>query len=76
MKEFIEFIVKHLVDKPDEVHITEIEGERTVVLELRVDSTDMGKIIGKRGQHANAIRTLLNAASKKTGRRVTLEILE
>ena len=76
MKEFVEFIAKHLVDKPDEVQVTEIDGERTVVYELRVGDGDLGKVIGKRGQTAKAIRTLLAAASAKTGKRAVLEILE
>jgi predicted RNA-binding protein YlqC (UPF0109 family) len=76
MKEFIEFIVKHLVDKPDEVQVNEIDGERTVVYELRVGEGDMGKVIGRRGQTARSIRTLLAAASAKMGKRAVLEILE
>ncbi|MFQ5770000.1 MAG: KH domain-containing protein [bacterium] len=76
MKEFIEFIIKHLVDKPDEVHVNEIDGERTVVFELRVGQGDMGKVIGRRGQTAKSLRTLLAAASAKMGKRAVLEILE
>ncbi|NOY76373.1 MAG: KH domain-containing protein [Calditrichaeota bacterium] len=76
MKEFVEFIAKHLVDKPEEVEVTEIDGERTVVYELRVGDGDLGKVIGKRGQTAKSIRTLLAAASAKTGKRAVLEILE
>lgn len=76
MKEFIEFIVKHLVDKPEEVFVNEIDGERTVVYELRVGQGDMGKVIGRRGQTARSLRTLLAAASAKTGKRSVLEILE
>ena len=76
MKQFIEFIVKHLVDQPDEVHVNEIDGERTVVYELRVGSGDMGKVIGRRGQTAKSLRTLLAAASAKMGKRSVLEILE
>ena len=76
MKEFVEYLVKNLVDKPEEVQIAEIVGEQTTVLELRVGEGDMGKVIGKRGQNAKSIRTLLNAAARKTGKRVTLEILE
>ena len=76
MKEFVEFIAKHLVDKPDEVRVSEIDGERTVVYELRVGDGDLGKVIGKRGQTAKSIRTLLAAASAKSGRRAVLEILE
>ncbi len=76
MKEFLEFIVKHLVDKPDEVHVNEVDGERTIVFELRVDQGDMGKVIGRRGQTAKSLRTLLAAASAKVGKRSVLEILE
>ena len=76
MKEFVEFIAKHLVDKPEEVKVTEIDGERTVVYELRVGEGDLGKVIGKRGQTARSIRTLLAAASAKMGKRAVLEILE
>jgi len=76
MKEFVEFIAKHLVDKPEEVMVTEVEGERTMVYELRVGDGDLGKVIGKRGQTAKSIRTLLGAASAKTGKRAVLEILE
>jgi predicted RNA-binding protein YlqC (UPF0109 family) len=76
MKEFLEFIIKHLVDKPNEVQINEIDGERTVVYELRVGQGDMGKVIGKHGKTAKSIRTLLTAASAKAGKRAVLEILE
>jgi len=76
MKEFIEFIVKHLVDNPSAVHVNEIDGERTVVFELRVGEGDMGKVIGRRGQTAKSLRTLLAAASAKMGKRSVLEILE
>ncbi len=76
MKSFVEFIAKHLVDKPDEVQVTEVEGERVTVYELRVGEGDLGKVIGKRGQTAKSIRTLLAAASAKQGKRAVLEILE
>jgi predicted RNA-binding protein YlqC (UPF0109 family) len=76
MKEFVEFIVKHLVDKEEEVKVTEVTGEHTNIYEVRVSKEDFGKIIGKRGAHAQAIRWLLNAASKKTGKGAMLEILE
>ena len=76
MKEFIELIVKQLVDNPDKVVVTEVEGERTTVYELRVGEGDLGKVIGKRGKTAGAIRTLLSAASAKKGKRAMLEILE
>ncbi|MDZ7360762.1 MAG: KH domain-containing protein [candidate division KSB1 bacterium] len=76
MKEFLEFIIKHLVDKPNEVQVNEIDGERTIVYELRVGQGDMGKVIGKHGKTAKSIRTLLAAASAKAGKRAVLEILE
>ncbi len=75
MKEFIERIVKALVDQPDMVKITEVEGESTSVIELSVAKEDMGKIIGKQGRTAIAIRTLLNAASMKRRKRTILEII-
>ena len=76
MKELLIQIVKALVDNPEQVQVNEIEGSQTVVLELRVDKGDMGKIIGKQGRTANAIRALLNAASGKTRKRYMLEIVE
>ena len=76
MKEFIEFIVKHLVDKPDEVRVSIVEGEQSIIYELHVGQGDMGAVIGKRGSHAMALRTLLYAASGKTKKRATLEIVE
>jgi predicted RNA-binding protein YlqC (UPF0109 family) len=76
MKEFIEFIVRHLVDQPDLVKVNAIDGERTVVFELRVGPGDMGKVIGRRGQNARSLRILLGAASAKLGKRSVLEILE
>lgn len=76
MKEFIEFIAKHLVDKPEEVRVTEVDGERTIVYELRVGEGDLGKVIGKRGQTARSLRTIIGAASAKSGKRAVLEILE
>ena len=76
MKEFIEFIAKHLVDRPEAVAVAEVEGERTTVYELRVGKGDLGKVIGKNGQTARSIRTLLAAASAKRGKRSVLEILE
>lgn len=76
MKEFIEYIVKELVDNPDEIQINEIEGERSSVFELRVGKGDFGKVIGKHGQTARSIRMLVAAASAKQGRRSIIEILE
>ena len=76
MKELIEYIAKSLVDQPDEVKVTVVEGERTSVIELSVANEDMGMIIGKQGRTATAMRTLLNAASMKQKKRTILEIVE
>ncbi len=76
MKEFVEFIIKNLVDKPGEVQVKEITGERTTVLELRVDKGDTGKVIGRSGQTVRSLRTLITAAATKQGKRYVLEILE
>jgi len=76
MKQLIEEIVRRLVDQPGEVHINEIIGEYVHVLELRVAKSDLGIVIGKRGAHASAIRTLLAAASGKEKKRHILEIIE
>ncbi len=76
MKEFIETIVKALVDNPNDVVLTEVQGERTTVYELRVGQGDLGKVIGKHGQTAKSIRILIAAISAKKGKRAVLEILE
>ena len=76
MKELIEYIAKALVDKPDEVSVTEVDGSQTSVLELKVAKEDLGKIIGKQGRTARAMRTLLSAASAKLKKRTVLEIIE
>jgi hypothetical protein len=76
MKELIEYIAKSLVDQPDAVKVTEVTGERTSVIELSVANEDMGRIIGKQGKNAIAMRTLLNAASMKQKKRTILEIVE
>ena len=76
MKELIEYIAKHLVDSPDEVKVNEVEGEVTSVIELRVAKADLGKVIGKEGKTARAMRTLLTAASTKIKKRAVLEIIE
>ncbi len=75
-KGLVEYIVKSLVDNPDKVEIQEIEGEKSTILELRVASDDIGKVIGKQGRIARAIRILLNAATAKSGKRIMLEILD
>ena len=76
IKDLITYIAKSLVDQPDLVKVTEIEGEITSVIELSVAKEDIGKIIGKQGKTATAIRTILNAASNKTKRRSVLEIID
>jgi predicted RNA-binding protein YlqC (UPF0109 family) len=76
VKELVEIIAKALVDHPDQVRITEIHGGYTLVIELKTAKEDVGKIIGKRGQNAQAMRTILNAASAKLGKRVILEIID
>ena len=75
-KELVEYIAKSLVDNPEQVEVREAEGEQGAVLELSVSHEDLGKIIGKQGRPARAIRTLLGAVSAKTKKRVVLEILE
>ena len=76
MKELIEYIAKVLVDNPEEVSVTELEGRQTSVIELRVAKEDLGKVIGKQGRTARAMRTILGAASTKMKKRSVLEILE
>jgi predicted RNA-binding protein YlqC (UPF0109 family) len=76
LKELIESMAHALVDKPDEVEINEIEGAQTSVIELRVSKSDLGKVIGKQGRTARAMRTIMSAASTKLQKRSVLEILE
>ncbi|OGN62482.1 MAG: hypothetical protein A3F09_05340 [Chlamydiae bacterium RIFCSPHIGHO2_12_FULL_49_11] len=76
MKDFVAYIVKNLVDNPDDVEINEIGGTQTLIIELKVKKEDIGKIIGKRGKTINAIRTLLMSVASRNGLRVNLEILE
>jgi uncharacterized protein len=76
MKELIEYIAKVLVDNPENVSVTELEGKQTSVIELRVAKEDLGKVIGKQGRTARAMRTILGAASTKLKKRSVLEILE
>ncbi|HSE84521.1 MAG TPA: KH domain-containing protein [Thermodesulfobacteriota bacterium] len=76
LKELVSYIAKSLVDNPDKVEVREVVGEQTAVLELRVAQEDLGKIIGKQGKTAKAIRTILGAAAAKARRRAVLEILE
>jgi hypothetical protein len=76
MKDLIAYIAKALVDKPEEVVVTEIVGEQTSVIELKVAKEDLGKVIGKQGRTARAMRTILSASSTKLKKRSVLEILE
>ena len=75
MKELVEVIAKSLVDYPDQVVVTETENEKAIVLELRVAQSDMGKVIGKQGRIAKAIRSVVKAASSKDNKRVDVEII-
>ena len=76
MKELISYIAKSLVDSPEAVEVSEVAGEQTSVIELKVAKGDLGKVIGKQGRTARAMRTILNAASTKIKKRAVLEILE
>jgi predicted RNA-binding protein YlqC (UPF0109 family) len=76
MKDLIAYIAKALVDKPEEVVVTEIVGEQTSVIELKVAKEDLGKVIGKQGRTARAMRTILSASSTKLKKRSVLEIIE
>ena len=76
MKELIEYVVKTLVDHPEDIRITEIEGERTSVFELRCHPDDVGKVIGKSGKTVGAIRTLLGTIAARQNRRAMLEVVE
>jgi predicted RNA-binding protein YlqC (UPF0109 family) len=76
MNELIQYIVKALVDNPDKVEVKEIAGEKSIIYELRVGEGDLGKVIGKEGRTAKAIRTIITAAAMKQGKRTVLEIIE
>ena len=76
MKELVAFLAKQLVSQPDAVEVKETQGETASVLELKVAKEDLGRVIGKQGRTAKAIRTILNAAASRTNRKVVLEILE
>ena len=76
MKQLVENVCRALVDNPDHVKVTQIDGEQTTILELRVHPSDLGKVIGKQGRTARAIRTILNASGMKQKRRYNLEIIE
>ena len=76
MRELVEFIAKALVEQPDEVQGSQVEGERSLIVELRVAPEDMGKVIGKQGRIAKAIRTFVKAAATKEGKMVHVEIID
>src|SRR5262249_13150062 len=76
LRELMEYLAKALVDEPDQVNVTEVEGERVTVIELRVAQNDLGKVIGKQGRTARALRTILNANATKLKKRAVLEIVE
>ena len=75
-KELVEYIARSLVDEPDQVEVAMIEGEKSTILELKVAEDDIGKVIGKHGRIAKAVRTILSASSNKSGKRFVLEILD
>lgn len=76
MRELVEFIAKSLVDSPEQVSVNEIESDRSIVLELRVAPEDMGKVIGKQGRIAKAIRTVTKAVATREGKKVIVEIIQ
>ncbi len=76
MENLILYIVRELLDDPDSVEISEIEADHTTVVELKVNPEELGKIIGRQGRTANALRTIVNAAALKAGKRIVLEIIE
>lgn len=76
LRELIDYVARALVDLPDQVNVKQIEGEQTTVIELKVAKEDLGKVIGKQGRTARAIRTILNGASTKLKKRTVLEIIE
>ncbi len=75
-RELVSYVARALVDEPDEVEVNVIEGEKSTIIELRVSPNDIGKVIGKHGRIAKALRTILSATSTKTGKRIVLEILD
>lgn len=75
MKELVEILARALVDKPEQVEVRQIEGDKQTILELRVDGDDMGKVIGRQGKIAKAIRIVVKAAATKEGKRVVVEIV-
>lgn len=75
MKEILETVIRNLVSNPDAISVKEIEGEQTIIYEVRVAESDMGKVIGKEGRVAKAIRTIIKAVAAKEGKRVTVEFI-
>lgn len=76
LKDLVEYLAKALVDNPEEVHVTEVEGESATILELSVAKSDLGKVIGRQGKTARAMRTILGASAAKLGKKAILEIVE
>lgn len=76
MKQLLEMLAKSLVDHPDAVEVSQVEGERSIILELKVAADDMGKVIGKQGRIAQALRTIVKAAAVKEGKKVMVEIIQ
>jgi hypothetical protein len=76
LREFIEMIIKGIVDNPDKVEINEIVGERSSIFEVRVDSSDIGKVIGRQGRNIKSIRTIMDASAQKSDKRVIIEIID
>lgn len=76
MKDLVEFLAKSLVDHPEEVSVSEVEGDETTLLKLRVAQSDLGRVIGRQGRTAKAIRVLLSASAARVGKKAVLEILE
>jgi uncharacterized protein len=75
MRDFIEYVVRSIVDDPSQVHVTEVDGANTIIFELHVAPEDMGRVIGKGGRVANAMRTLLRVVAARQNKRATLEIV-
>jgi len=76
LKELLEMLAKSLVDHPESVEVSQVEGERSIILELKVAADDMGKVIGKQGRIAQALRTIVKAAAVKEGKKVMVEIIQ
>ncbi|MBN2026183.1 MAG: KH domain-containing protein [Actinobacteria bacterium] len=76
MKDLLEYLAKALVDNPDSVEVTSVEGEKSIILQLRVDPEDVGKVIGKKGRIAQAMRTLIKASATREGRNAIVEIID